>query len=40
MEVSSLNFHIELPMNDQGAVFKRNEDKHRFLVGRDGDSLI
>ena len=35
-----LKFHIAQPLNDQGVVFKRKVDEKRFLVGRDGDSLL
>ena len=37
---SNLKFHITQPQNDQGVVFKRKVDEKRFVVGRDGDSLL
>ena len=35
-----IDFHIAEPMNDEGVVWKRKEDKERFMVGRDGDMLM
>ena len=30
-------FHIEMPSNDQGIIFKSKTDMDRCLIGRDGD---
>jgi hypothetical protein len=32
-----INFHICLPVNDEGAVWRRREDNDRYVVARDGD---
>ena len=36
----NVEFHVAEPMNDEGLVLKRKEDKERFMVGRDGDMLM
>ena len=36
----NLKFHIAQPLDAQGVAFKRKVDEKRFLVGRDGGSLL
>ena len=35
-----LQFHIALPVNDEGIVWRRKRDECRFLVGRQGNHFI
>ena len=35
-----LNFHIAVPLNDEGLVWKRKKDEGRFLHARDGDMWL
>ena len=35
-----LKFHIALPLNDEGLVWRRRQDKDRFMHARDGDMWL
>ena len=35
-----LKFHVALPLNDEGLVWRRRQDKDRFMHARDGDMWL